>query len=98
MSKVGRAVGGFFDGMFGGGDEGDSSFNRLEDQELKQKQSELERQQKAEMAEEKKRLERQRISMLRGRFSTPGGAGGQDMGAGDAAAASLFSRITGRVD
>ena len=94
MSKVGSAVGGFFDGMFGGNDFGGK--NPLEDKLLAAKQSELERQQKAQLAEEKKRLERQRISMLRGRLSSPGG-GGTDANT-DASAASLFSRITGRVD
>lgn len=95
MSQVGDAVGGFFDGLFGGGK------NPI-DPSISKAQQELERQQKAQIEQEKKKLEAQRIAMLRGRFSAGGGGGGAastDAPANnDASAASLFSRITGRAE
>lgn len=97
MSAVGNAVGGFFDGILGGDDSNDL----LQEQYARQ-QAETEAQQKAELEQEKRRLDRQKTALLRGRFS--GGGGGtapSDQGQTpntEAAAANLFTRITGRTD
>lgn len=91
MSGVGHAIGGLFDGIFGGG----TSQGGI-DPNLQAQQTALEKQQKADLENKKRQVERQRIDMMRGRFSGSGGApvGAQeDMGA---QAANLFSRITGR--
>lgn len=98
MSQVGRAVGGFFDGLFG-----DSDMPGV-DPAIARQQAEMEAQQKAQLKAEQDRLDKQRTAALRGRFSTGGGGGANqaDQAApspnNDAQAASLFSRITGRTD
>lgn len=89
MSAIGRAIGSLFDDPISSGQENDA---------LAQQQRDLEAQQKAQLKAQKDALEKQRIAMMRGRFSGSGGAPttAPQPGDADAAAASLFSRITGR--
>jgi hypothetical protein len=91
MSGVGHAIGGLFDGIFGNNSQGGIDPN------LQAQQAELEKQQKADLENKKRQVERQRIDMMRGRFSGSGGApqAQEDMGQ---QAANLFSRITGRTE
>lgn len=100
MSAVGNAVGGFFDGLLGG-DEPDNSAQEA----FARQQAEMERQQKAQLEQEKRRLDKQKTAMLRGRFSGGATMGANTQGADqgqpantEAAAANLFTRITGRSD
>lgn len=88
-------VGDFVSSLFGN----DNKDNGL-DPELQRKQLELEQQQKAELDQQRKALEKQRIDLLRGRFSSPGSGGvpNETPANTEAAAANLFSRITGRND
>ncbi len=78
----------------GGGSKGPSKADIARQQELTRQQADILKQQEREKAQRSAEAEKQRITLLRGRF---GGAGGSGGGAADGGnAESLYNRITGK--